>query len=330
MPELPEVESVRLGLERHLLGRTVAQVEVLDPRPLRRQAGGAQAFKAQLGGRTFTGAARRGKFLWLALDDGRALLAHLGMSGQLLVRGTAAQATPSQEVLGQAGADMTATTAPTLVRSLSSRPRHLRVRLHLAPAPGDAPQGAALDLVDQRMFGGLRVDDLLPTTDGRPGGQGEARALLPASASHIARDLLDPHLDRAQVVARLRASRRGVKTLLLDQGLVSGIGNIYADEGLWAAKVHGARQGRELGPRVVGRLLDETAAVMRRALEVGGTSFDALYVDAEGAPGFFARSLAVYGRAGKECRRCGAPLRTEVVGGRSHTSCPRCQVRPRR
>ena len=230
--------------------------------------------------------------------------------------------------------DLTATRAPTLVRDLSLRPRHLRVRLHLGPRPGDPATGAdgpvaALDLVDQRMLGGLRLAPLVPTADGAPGGRGDDAPLLPAGATHIARDLLDPHLDEAGVIGRMRSSRRAVKTLLLDQGIVSGIGNIYADEGLWAARVHGLRRGEELGPRVTARILRETAGVMRRALEVGGTSFDALYVDVEGAAGFFARRLAVYGRAGLPCRRCGTPLRSEVIGGRSHAFCPRCQTRPR-
>ena len=179
------------------------------------------------------------------------------------------------------------------------------------------------------MLGGLRLAPLVPTADGAPGGRGDEAPLLPAGATHIARDLLDPHLDEAGVVGRMRSSRRAVKTLLLDQGIVSGIGNIYADEGLWAARVHGLRRGEELGPRVTARILRETAGVMRRALEVGGTSFDALYVDVEGAAGFFARRLAVYGRAGLPCRRCGTPLRSEAIGGRSHAFCPRCQTRPR-
>ena len=368
MPELPEVEAVRAGLARHVLGRRVERVEVFDARPLRQQAGGPGAFVRGLEDRVLTAAVRRGKFLWLPLDDGAALVAHLGMSGQLLVR----TAAPPGTVTGSPGADpsgidpagaappgagargdgegspnadlpapdgapppdLTATRAPTLVRDLSLRPRHLRVRLHLGPRPGDPATGAdgpvaALDLVDQRMLGGLRLAPLVPTADGAPGGRGDEAPLLPAGATHIARDLLDPHLDEAGVVGRMRSSRRAVKTLLLDQGIVSGIGNIYADEGLWAARVHGLRRGEELGPRVTARILRETAGVMRRALEVGGTSFDALYVDVEGAAGFFARWLAVYGRAGLPCRRCGMPLRSEAIGGRSHAFCPRCQTRPR-
>lgn len=338
MPELPEVESVRSGLARHLIGRTIGGVEVFDPRSLRRQAGGAEEFVRRLSGRTMTAAVRRGKFLWLHLDDGRALSAHLGMSGQLLVRGTSAGTSPGAERTRDADsdegsavrhADPAAIRAPTLVRELSTRPRHLRVRLHLVPVDGDAPGGAAVELVDQRIFGGLHVTDLVPTPDGAPGGMGSPAALLPISAGHIARDLLDPALDRQDVVMRMRSSSRAVKTILLDQRIVSGVGNIYADEGLWAAHVHGARPGARLGPRIARRLLEQTAAVMERALAVGGTSFDSLYVDTDGTAGFFARELAAYGRAGLPCRRCDALMRSEVVGGRSHTFCPKCQTRPR-
>jgi len=338
LPELPEVETVRAGLARHLTGRMVERVEIFDPRPLRRQEGGADAFVQRLTGRTFTAAVRRGKFLWLPLDDGAALVAHLGMSGQLLVHGTpgALAARESGDdahaFLGDPDAprvDLTATRAPLPAEDPDARPRHLRVRLHLRPIAGDAPGGAVLDLVDQRMFGGLRVTDMVLTADGAPGGAGSPAPLIPADVTHIARDLLDPHLDRPAVVAKMRHSNRAVKTLLLDQGIVSGVGNIYADEGLWAARVHGLRRGSALGPRVTARLLDATGEVMERALAAGGTSFDALYVDADGAAGFFARSLAVYGRAGQECRRCGALLRAETIGGRSHVFCPCCQTRPR-
>lgn len=329
---------MRSGLARHLTGRTIGGVEVFDPRSLRRQAGGAEEFVRRLSGRTMTAAVRRGKFLWLHLDDGRALSAHLGMSGQLLVRGTSAGTSPGAERTRDADsdegsavrhADPAAIRAPTLVRELSTRPRHLRVRLHLVPVDGDAPGGAAVDLVDQRIFGGLHVTDLVPTPDGAPGGMGSPAALLPISAGHIARDLLDPALDRQDVVMRMRSSSRAVKTILLDQRIVSGVGNIYADEGLWAAHVHGARPGARLGPRIARRLLEQTAAVMERALAVGGTSFDSLYVDTDGTAGFFARELAAYGRAGLPCRRCDALMRSEVVGGRSHTFCPKCQTRPR-
>ena len=353
MPELPEVEVVRAGLARHVAGRTVTRVEILDPRPLRRQDGGAQAFVDQLTGRTLTAAVRRGKFLWLTLDDGRALSAHLGMSGQLLVRGTTAATAPDaapeshraaafladpDTLPGGRPADLSATEQPRYVRDISTSARHLRVRLHLSAGLGgdngaDGAGAAVLDLVDQRMLAGLHVVDLTPTADDAPGGMGDPRPLLPADATHIARDLLDPALELtgpAGVVARVRASRRAIKTQLLDQGLVSGIGNIYADEGLWEAGVHGLRPGTGLGPRVGDRILEATAEVMRRALQAGGTSFDALYVDVEGAAGFFARELGAYGRQGLECRRCGATMARETLAGRSHTYCPHCQTRPRR
>lgn len=337
MPELPEVESVRLGLERYLVGARVDGVEVHDERSLRRQDGGAQAFRAALRGRTVLAAVRRGKLLWLVLDDARALTAHLGMSGQILVRADGTGTPEASDAVvpadpaaylapaGSRVADLTATRPPALIGA-DDLPRHLRVRLAMtSPRWG----GLLVDLVDQRLFGGMHVCPLLPTADGAPGGQGSLEARLPATATHLARDLLDPNLDVRATVARMRSSRRQVKTVLMDQTVVAGVGNIYADEGLWAARLHGGRRARDLGPRVTARLLAATAQVMRRALEVGGTSFDALYVNADGEAGYFARSLEAYGRAGQPCRRCGTLMRSEVRGGRRHTYCPRCQTRPR-
>lgn len=328
---------VRSGLERHVVGRTVRSVEVIDARPLRRQDGGVGAFVSGLEGRTLTAAVRRGKFLWLPTHDGRALCAHLGMSGQLLVRAGAPAQAPSARAhlapVQSATVDLTATHAPALVREVSSRPRHLRVRLHLSGRPGENRGGVAhaiLDLVDQRMLGGMQVCDLVPTDDGAPGGAGADLPLLPAHAAHIARDLLDPAVEVTKVVERIRSSRRALKVLLLDQALVSGVGNIYADEALWYARVHGLRPGAGLRPITVRRVLEAAAEVMRRALSVGGTSFDALYVNTESGAGFFARELCAYGRAGRPCSRCATVMRSETIGGRSHTFCPRCQVRPRR
>lgn len=294
------------------------------------------AFERAVVGRRVLGAARRGKFLWLPLDDGHALTAHLGMSGQLLVRtvgkagqvpGVGVDASPYLAPAGAPRVDMTARSAPDRCDGArSARSRHLRVSLDLTD-----PQGreVVLDLVDQRVFGGLHVCPLLPTSDGAAGGEGTRAPLVPATVSHVARDLLDPCLDQRALVARVRSSRRGIKAVLMDQTVVSGVGNIYADEGLWAAGLHARRRSCDLGPRVVGRLLTCTEEVMRRALEVGGTSFDALYVNADGEAGYFARSLAAYGRAGQPCQRCGTELRRETIGGRSHTFCPRCQTRPR-
>ncbi|HET9840702.1 MAG TPA: bifunctional DNA-formamidopyrimidine glycosylase/DNA-(apurinic or apyrimidinic site) lyase [Nocardioides sp.] len=278
MPELPEVETVRDGLERHVVGRTVESVTVLHPRPVRRDHRGPAGFAAALTGRRFEGARRRGKYLWLPLDNGDALLGHLGMSGQLLV----------QE---------------------PGRPdeRHLRVRLTMADRE--------LRFVDQRMFGGLAVS--------------EGGAELPPEIAHIARDPFDPEFEDDLFVAKVRRRTAGIKRLLLDQTLVSGVGNIYADEALWRARVHGDRPGERLRPVDVRRVLAEARAVMGAALVQGGTSFDALYVDVNGASGYFDRSLHAYGRDGEACDRCGTPIRRVEFMNRSSFFCPRCQPVPR-
>lgn len=280
MPELPEVEVVRAGLERHVVGARVEAVEVCHPRSVRRHAAGPDDFAARLAGRTATAARRRGKYLWLALDDGDALLGHLGMSGQLLVQSAGAPAE-----------------------------RHLRVRLAL-------DTGLELRFVDQRMFGGLLV-----STGG---------AELPAEIAHIARDPLDQAFDEAELVRRVRRRSAGIKRLLLDQGLVSGVGNIYADEALWRAGIHGDRPGERLTARQVRELVAHVRDVMTDALAEGGTSFDALYVNVNGESGYFERSLAVYGREGRPCLACGAPIRRDPFMNRSSYTCPRCQPRPRR
>ncbi|RYV50242.1 bifunctional DNA-formamidopyrimidine glycosylase/DNA-(apurinic or apyrimidinic site) lyase [Pengzhenrongella frigida] len=298
MPELPEVETVRDGLARHVLGRTVAHAEVLREYCVRHHAGGPQGFAEAITGRRFEAAVRRGKFLWLLLDDttaDAALMAHLGMSGQLLVREAGAVAPPSP---------------------------HLRVRLVL-------DDGSELHYVDQRTFGHLAVTPLVATSDGAPGGRGSAAPVVPGPAAHIARDLLDPSLDRAALVTAVRHRRTGLKRALLDQRLVSGIGNIYADEALWRAQLHYARPTDTLRRVDVERVLDSATEVMSAALAVGGTSFDALYVNVNGQSGYFGRSLAVYGQVGRPCPRCGSPVVRDEFMNRSSFTCPTCQPRPR-
>ncbi len=302
MPELPEVEVVRRGLAQHVVGRTVADIEVHHPLPVRRQAGGPAELTARLRGRTVRAAVRRGKYLWLELDDQQALLAHLGMSGQLLAQAADAPAE-----------------------------RHLRVRISFDDDAGD------LRFVDQRMFGGLTMVDLVPTSDGLPGGlAGPLEAprpsspLIPGPVRHIARDPLDPLLDETALLTRVRARRTGVKRALLDQGLLSGVGNIYADEALWRSRLHYARPTETLTRPAVLRLLCDVRTVMDEALQQGGTSFDALYVNVNGESGYFDRSLAVYGQAGRPCVRCGAPVRRDAFMNRSSFTCPTCQPRPRR
>lgn len=292
MPELPEVETVRDGLARHVLGRTVTAVSVSRDYSVRRHTGGPLDFAGLLTGRRLDAAVRRGKFLWLLLDDqDLALMAHLGMSGQLLVR-----------------------TEPV------DHP-HLRVRLTL--------DDGYLDFVDQRTFGHLSVPDLVPTTDGAPGGRGSDRAVLPEPVAHIARDLLDPVLDDDALAAAVRRRKTGLKRALLDQTLVSGIGNIYADEGLWRAQLHYARPTDTLRVAEAERALAGAREVMTEALAQGGTSFDALYVNVNGASGYFDRSLKVYGQEGRPCPRCGTPIRRDEFMNRSSFSCPHCQRRPR-
>jgi formamidopyrimidine-DNA glycosylase len=275
VPELPEVEVVRSGLERHVVGATITAVEVRHPRPVRRDPRGSAGFADALTGRTVTGARRRGKYFWLPLDNGDALLGHLGMSGQMLVQPSSAPAE-----------------------------RHLRVRIGLSA--GDRE----LRFVDQRMFGGLMVS--------------EGGADLPPEIAHIARDPLDPEFDEDAFVRRLRRRTAGVKKLLLDQGLVSGVGNIYADEALWRAKIHGDRPGERLTAAQARLLLGEARAVMESALGQGGTSFDALYVNVNGESGYFDRSLHAYGREGEPCDRCTTPIRRIAFTNRSSYFCPRC------
>jgi formamidopyrimidine-DNA glycosylase len=290
VPELPEVEVVRRGLAEHVLHREIAEVQVRHPRSVRRHLPGGDDFAARLTGRTVTGVRRRGKYLWLDLDaagDGDdSVLAHLGMSGQMLV----------------AGPDRPAET-------------HLRIRIAFAD---DGPE---LRFVDQRTFGGMSVHPLVPAVGG---------GLLPQPIAHIARDPMDPVFDLDAAVAGLRRRRTGLKRALLDQTVVSGIGNIYADEALWRARLHYARPTEAL-TRANGRaVLTAAAAVMDEALAAGGTSFDALYVNVNGGSGYFDRSLAVYGQADRPCRRCGTPIRRDPFMNRSSYSCPRCQPRPRR
>lgn len=309
---------VRRGLVRWVRGRTVHGVDVLDPRSIRRHALGAGDFIGNLEGATVSDVVRRGKFLWMPLTDNGAagpgdqeahqapavaLMAHLGMSGQLLMQGPGV---PDE--------------------------KHLKVRLRLSPREGMPDQ---LRFVDQRIFGGLFVTALVPTEDGGPGGLAESPLpLIAAEAAHIARDPLDPAFSFDLFYQRLRKRKTGLKRALLDQGMVSGIGNIYADEALWRAKLHYARATDTLRRSEAQRVLDSSREVMLDALAAGGTSFDSLYVNVNGASGYFDRSLNAYGRQGEPCKRCAAAgiqsiIRREQFMNRSSHTCPVCQPRPR-
>jgi formamidopyrimidine-DNA glycosylase len=283
MPELPEVEVVRRGLQAHVVGRTITAVRVHHPRAVRRHEAGPADLTARLLDARITGTDRRGKYLWLTLDEGDfALVVHLGMSGQMLL-GTVPNA------------------------------GHLRIAAVL-------DDGMALSFVDQRTFGGWQLADLV-NVDG---------SVVPVPVAHLARDPLDPRFDIDAVVNVLRRKHSEIKRQLLDQTVVSGIGNIYADEALWRAKVNAARIADTLTRPKLTAVLQAAAEVMRDALMQGGTSFDSLYVNVNGQSGYFDRSLNVYGREGKACRRCGAVIRREKFMNRSSYYCPRCQPRPRR
>jgi formamidopyrimidine-DNA glycosylase len=296
MPELPEVEVVRSGLELAVSDSLITAVEVFEPRSLKRHSLLAGPFKEILEGRRMLSAVRRGKFLWFPLESGakaEALVTHLGMSGQVLLRspGTAEDGL-------------------------------LRIRLEI-----EHPQQGEfwVNFVDQRIFGSMAVDGLIPTPDGRAAGQGSDLAMIPTQVAHISRDPLDPAFSDDEFLDRLARKNTGIKRALLDQTLISGIGNIYADEALWAARLHYLESTRTLGVDRATALLAEVRLVLQRALAEGGTSFDAQYVNVNGASGYFSHSLNVYGRQGKACPRCAQIVVREKFMNRSSHLCPSCQ-----
>lgn len=356
MPELPEVETVRAGLADHSLGRPVQAVRVVDARSLRRHLPGPAHFEAALTGRTLRGAYRRGKYLWLTLSESdgtladEALVVHLGMSGQLLVR---------DEPGSDSGNDAEARAA------FDEQPRHLRVALELGPAGATGDTGATggvasvnrantgqrLLFVDQRIFGGMFLSPLVPdvpaavaankVAPGESAPEGGTdfsavteRFLVPEAVKHIARDPLDEFFDPAAVRRKFLRTSSGIKKVLLDQSVISGVGNIYADEALWRARLHYAKPARTLSTAQTRELLEAVTQVLRESLAAGGTSFDALYVNVLGESGYFERSLNAYGRAGEPCHRCAEAGRTSLIvrepfQNRSSYRCPHCQRAPR-
>jgi len=349
VPELPEVETVREGIAEHSVGRPVRAVRVVDARSLRRHLPGPAYFEAALTGRALRGAYRRGKYLWLTLSepDGtlaeEALVVHLGMSGQLLVRDEPSDK-PSEESGGEPGTETEARAA------FEAEPRHLRVALELGPvgATGSASgAGQRLLFVDQRIFGGMFLSSLVPdvpaavamneVVPGEVASDGSAvpeRFLVPQAVKHIARDPLDEFFDPAAVRPKFLRTSSGIKKVLLDQSVISGVGNIYADEALWRARLHCAKPARTLSVAQTRDLLEAVTQVLRESLAAGGTSFDALYVNVLGESGYFERSLNAYGRAGEPCHRCAEAGRTSLIvrepfQNRSSYRCPHCQRAPR-
>ena len=342
MPELPEVETVREGIAEHSVGRPVRAVRVVDARSLRRHLPGPAHFEAALTGRALRGAYRRGKYLWLTLSepDGtlaeEALVVHLGMSGQLLVRDEPSDE-PSEESGGEPGTETEARAA------FEAEPRHLRVALELGPVGATCSASGAgqrLLFVDQRIFGGMFLSSLVPDV---PAAAGEVasdesavpeRFLVPQAVKHIARDPLDEFFDPAAVRRKFLRTSSGIKKVLLDQSVISGVGNIYADEALLRARLHYAKPARTLSAAQTRDLLEAVTQVLRESLAAGGTSFDALYVNVLGESGYFERSLNAYGRAGEPCHRCAEAGRTSLIvrepfQNRSSYRCPHCQRAPR-
>ena len=283
MPELPEVETVRLGLARDAIGARIADLTVTHPRAVRRQPGGGQEFAGLIRGREIAGVHRRGKYLWFDFteDPEAVLVAHLGMSGQF-----------------------------RLVSEATNDP-HVRVHFQLA-------DGRVLQFRDQRTFGWVLADEFSDTPGDR----------LPRVVAHIAPDPFSASYDPTNVLAKFSRSQSGIKRLILDQTVVSGIGNIYADEALWAARIHYETPAWALSAQQGSELLEQAQAVMARSLSAGGTSFDSLYVNIGGDQGWYATQLNAYGQEGKPCPRCGAPIRRERFANRSSAFCPACQTAP--
>ena len=279
---------MRAGLEPAVTGAVVSSVTVFDERSLRRHPGPAEDFVDRLVGRTMLAPVRRGKFMWIPLGEGEALVTHLGMSGQVLLR----------------------------TRDVDDA--RTRIRLDIA-----SPAGALrLNFVDQRIFGSMAIDALVPTAD-------HPSQLVPSAVSHIARDPLDPLFDDGLFLARLARKNTTIKRALLDQTLVSGIGNIYADESLWRARIHYDQPTASLSRVKAKLLLAEVREVLEKALGEGGTSFDAQYLNVNGQSGYFAHSLNAYGQQGEPCPRCGRPIVRESFMNRGSHFCPWCQrVRP--
>jgi formamidopyrimidine-DNA glycosylase len=301
MPELPEVETVRAGLAASIAGATITDLKIHDARSLKRHLSGPKDFRKKLVGTKVLDVVRRGKFLWLPLDSGAtALVGHLGMSGQMLIR----------------------------------TPEYPADNLNRVTIEFETSKGKPLELrfVDQRIFGSLAIDDLVETRDGGTGGfsAGKNRSkswqnLIPVSAAHIARDPLDEAFDQDAVVSKMRAKKSGIKRVILDQNLVSGIGNIYADESLWLAKLHFDRSSDGISKAKLTELMEISKQVLAAAVKQGGTSFDEQYKNVNGESGYFSQQLYAYGQTDRPCARCQTPIRRQAWANRGSHFCPRCQ-----
>ena len=285
MPELPEVEVVRRGLEAHLLNKTIANVKVRNKRTLRNFDKSIKTFEKTLLGSTIKTVERRGKFLWLTFKSSNEVLsAHLGMIGQML-----------------------------LIKKSEKASKHSRVIIEFKNYKN------ALHFMDQRTFGWINLEELTQAEDER---------LVPESAQHIACDIFEKGFDLDQTVKNIKKRKTGIKQALLNQEIVAGIGNIYADEALWESKTHWAIVCEDLSEEKIAEILKSARKVMKKALKKGGTSFDDLYIDVNGESGYFENDLKAYGREGERCYRCEFKMEKEAFSSnRSSTICPNCQPR---
>lgn len=297
MPELPEVEVVRRGLSDHVKGARFNNVEVFNPRAIRNYEGSDAEVAAFLAGHEIHSVERRGKFMWFVLDDGAALVVHLGMSGQMLIKNT-------DEIQSRYELPLQPNHAGLDDKNL----RHLRIRATLS-------DGQEIWFVDQRTFGYWQPSDIVETANGD----------VPLSLVHIAPDLLDRTVDISALARRMKRRKTDIKKLLLDQEVVSGIGNIYADEMLWRTQIHPRQKANRMAVPVIQSLLLNGIEVMTAALAKGGTSFDELYVNVNGQSGYFDIELDAYGQQGQPCARCGTLIVKEQFGNRSSHLCPACQ-----
>ncbi|AZA13907.1 bifunctional DNA-formamidopyrimidine glycosylase/DNA-(apurinic or apyrimidinic site) lyase [Corynebacterium choanae] len=366
MPELPEVETVRRGLAAHILGEQIQQVSVYHPRVLRHDDRHPHDVSARLAGLRISGVHRRGKFLWLRFSD-QPLLVNHDWTDQFLTTlvGESKIVRASQHIAAQATADRASVRlgssssavlagqpdgniAPGIAEDAGGGSQQtvaevLLVHLGMSgqmliedPNRGDdSPfahhphrratmtftSGRQVHFIDQRTFGYWHLDQAVPST-GAVGRLG-----VPRRVAHIAPDLCEADLDIDRVAARLKQRGAALKPLLLDQQIIAGIGNIYADEMLWSAQLHPLQSAQRVSHKRLVTLLGCGQTIMRRAIAAGGTSFDDLYVNVNGESGYFDVTLEAYGRTDKPCSRCGTPLTRQVVGGRSSHYCATCQRR---
>lgn len=296
MPELPEVETLRRDLEAELVGRRIARVSATGVRTFRRPPHAA-GFAERTLGRRFVGVGRRGKYLILRLEGPDAVVVHLRMSGQLLV-------TPPEARL--------------------ARHTHAVVAFD---------EGKELRFVDPRTFGEIFVSEALPFAGGLPAGKPAAGEMAAGEMAWTVAELaglgvepLDPRLDPDALGAVLRGRRRALKALLLDQNVVAGIGNIYADELLWRAGLRPTHRSDRLSRPQVRRLHESMVATLCEAIAHRGSSLaDEQYRDLYGELGAYQRLHRVHGRPAQPCPRCGEPIRRVVVAGRTTYFCRRCQ-----